>query len=68
MPAFYLVVDCLTDESGAQMGHTHGGATLHWGPFFEANMYTKSEGFLDDATLSSDFHVYKTVWTSSGIS
>ena len=57
----------LTDEGGQQVGHSHGGATLHWGPFFEANQYERSSGSIDDETLSSDFHVYKCEWTATGI-
>ena len=49
------------------MGHSHGGATLHWGPFFEANQYERSTGSIDEDTLSSDFHVYKREWSATGI-
>ena len=57
----------IADESGNQVGHTHGGATLHWGPFFEANQYERSTGSFDSATLADDFHVYTCEWTETGI-
>ena len=36
----------LKDESGTQRGNTHGGSTLHWGPFFEGNRYELTNGEL----------------------
>lgn len=56
----------LKDESGAQKGHTHGGTTLHWGPFFEANRYELTTGDVD-SDFADNFHVFATEWTSEGI-
>jgi hypothetical protein len=36
----------LRDEEGNQRGNSHGGSTLHWGPFFEANKYELTTGQL----------------------
>ena len=57
----------LTDEFGNQMGNSHAGQTLHWGPYFEQNQYQRTNGGTND-DFGDNFHMYQLEWTPEFIS
>jgi len=55
----------MVNEQGRQMGHLHGGATLHWGPFFEFNSWERTAEFVDwDYSL---MHTYGVEWDEDSL-
>ena len=56
----------MTDETGQQRGNTHGGVTLHWGPFFEQNKYELSTASTD-TDFGDSFHTFALEWGPDNI-
>ncbi|ELT90436.1 hypothetical protein CAPTEDRAFT_222704 [Capitella teleta] len=56
----------LQDEQGNQMGHTHAGATLHWGPYLPFNGYEKTMGSRD-GNWADEFVTYAVEWDDASL-
>jgi hypothetical protein len=55
------------DPSYKAGGNNQFGSTLHWGPKWNADMWSYTHQNCTDNTLTDQWHIYGLKWTSTGI-
>jgi len=59
------IVESRGNNDYGDIGHQHGGSTLHWGPHWPHNRYdlTTAQYTANDGSFADSFHVWRVDWT-----